>query len=578
MGSLLNRKLRPDWLRAHSLHLRAEEIAFWTILAALNTLLFLPSNLLDAGAGFAGDVHELADIVREFWDALLHGRGGKSLQISAELVVLAAVWTYSGRLRGGMTKWSAILVYLLFLLYQVYEGVIVSLYGVPANMYANLLMARDGLPFLFSNLQISVLTYLLSGLLVILFISVIYLMIKGLYDLCSRDSLGRSTRVAIATLAGTAVFGVVLYQPAYADQEMLVDSAVLRIQRNIRSSIELQRSLGEFDATEQTNSAEFGHYEIDNRPDVYLIFIESYGSVLLRRPDFELAYKGLLNELEHLLEEGGWRTASTMSTSPTWGGGSWIAYTSALFGRRIDSHPHYLRLLEKYGGTEADYPGLPRVLGEEGYSTYWLSPIAKELDDEEWEQYRRFYAIDNWLRRRDFAYEGREYGWGPAPPDQFVLEYARAKHLDTAGGPIFVMFITQNSHFPYETAPIVDDWRTLNLPVDETSEDEELTHDELRAAYMNSIEYELRVLTRFILDTEDEDTLFILVGDHQPPRVSRRDDTFDTPLHVIMRDPSSIDRLVADGLKRGLLPNEHNDKMSHEEIYGLVMDLLQETE
>lgn len=66
-----------------------------------------------------------------------------------------------------------------------------------------------------------------------------------------------------------------------------------------------------------------------------LVFVESYGSVLYKRPDYALAYTALLDELQSALTADGWHTASALSEAPTWGGGSWMAYTSALFGLRI---------------------------------------------------------------------------------------------------------------------------------------------------------------------------------------------------------------------------------------------------
>ena len=293
-------------------------------------------------------------------------------------------------------------------------------------------------------------------------------------------------------------------------------------------------------------------------------------------PTSKNAYQQVLAELEPQLRAAGWHTASAMSESTTWGGGSWMAYTSALFGARIDSHPQYLELLEEYGAADRVYPGLPDYLRKQGYTTMWLSPIAAEIKDEKWSQYRDFYSIDTWLRHSDFQYEGRHYGWGPAPPDQYVLEFARAQHVDASEQPVFVMFITQNSHFPYQAPELVADWRTLNQPPGEPDAQSagEPTHQELRANYLSSIEYELRMLANFIVSNSDDDALFVLVGDHQPPRVSRRDDTYGTPIHIIARDPAAMETLAAHGFVTGLLPPEDDTGMGHEDIYSLLLDVL----
>ena len=265
-----------------------------------------------------------------------------------------------------------------------------------------------------------------------------------------------------------------------------------------------------------------------------------------------------------------------MSESPTWGGGSWLAYTSALFGFRIDSHPQYLELLDRFGAGSVGLPNLAQHLKAQGYTTMWLSPLFVELNDEKWEQYRNFYDIDTWMRYRDFHYVGTEYGWGPAPPDQYVLEYARDNVVAAATTPVFLFFITQNSHYPWTTPPLVSDWRTLNaassvagsVPLPESS------HQQLRLAYYGAIEYELRMLTQSILNTYDEDALFVLVGDHQPPRVSRRGDTYNTPLHIITRNTALSRTLAEQGLQEGLAPPEGEAAFRHDQLFSLVVDLV----
>ncbi len=107
----------------------------------------------------------------------------------------------------------------------------------------------------------------------------------------------------------------------------------------------------------------------------------------------------------------------------------------------------------------------------------------------------------------------------------------RANVVKTDPRPAFLFFITQNSHFPWQTPPLVENWRApLELDPDgqERDDAEDVPHQALRMAYMNAIEYELRFLTQSVLDSEDETALFVFVGDHQPPR-SRRNDSFDNP-------------------------------------------------
>ena len=144
--------------------------------------------------------------------------------------------------------------------------------------------------------------------------------------------------------------------------------------------------------------------------------------MLYKRDDYRLAYEALLDELEPQLVDAGWHVATTLSEAPTWGGGSWMSYTSTLFGLRIEEHPSYLALVDHY--QERDYPDLGSYLQSQGYTYSRVSSLATELKDEEWKRYMSFFGVDKWLRYGDLGYVGQRYGWGPAPPDQYVLNFA----------------------------------------------------------------------------------------------------------------------------------------------------------
>ncbi|NJN83723.1 MAG: hypothetical protein HC802_16580 [Caldilineaceae bacterium] len=168
---------------------------------------------------------------------------------------------------------------------------------------------------------------------------------------------------------------------------------------------------------------------MSHKPDIYLIFIESYGSVLYKRDDFRAAYLELLQEIDNQLDAAGWQSASALSESPTWGGGSWMAYTSALFGYRIDSHPQFLSLFNKYQIDQ--FPDLGRYLQAQGYEHVRLSSISTELKEEEWLRYRNFYGVDRWLRSRDLGYVGPGYGWGPARRTRRLSRWAWPRSRST---------------------------------------------------------------------------------------------------------------------------------------------------
>ena len=140
-----------------------------------------------------------------------------------------------------------------------------------------------------------------------------------------------------------------------------------------------------------------------------------------------------------------------------------------------------------------------------------------------------------------------------------------------------LFFITQNSHYPFAPLPpLVEDWHTLNSVTDNQGEidDDAREHAVRRQDYFNAIDYSLRMVVQFILQIGDDDALFVLIGDHQPPRVSRRADGFDTPIHIISRDPNVIGAFQAQGFTPGLWVDGKEPTMKHEGFYSMLVRAL----
>jgi hypothetical protein len=140
-----------------------------------------------------------------------------------------------------------------------------------------------------------------------------------------------------------------------------------------------------------------------------------------------------------------------LSESPTWGGGSWLSYTSTILGMRIDNHPQYLELRNRY--QLGKYPSLGKSLQDQGYHFVWVSSLDENLSDLAWAKYTRFLGVDELIRNQQMEYIGPRYGWGPAPPDQWVLHWAHDRLQAATDKPLLFFTITQNSHYPWATHP-----------------------------------------------------------------------------------------------------------------------------
>lgn len=560
------------WLKKHP------NLSFWLLFGLLNCLLFLPGVLTsEDSAGFWAQASGW-QTPGQLWSGLALWRPAPDVaRLHLEWLLLVALCVAIRSLRRPLARFLLLVSYLFGLIYAVYEAVMRSLYQMEPIFYNQYRMLTEGFAFVIDNFKVPAYYYLLLLLGGLLFLGGLFAAIRLL---TSETVAGGISPVSQALLALLVVLGLgqaVRYQHYLARPEMVVSSLLYKVQANAQASAEMYQTVRSFDDRYVRRAYDYRGQALVTKPAVYLLFVESYGSVLYKRPDYLRAYTALADELEGALAAGGWHTASALSESTTWGGGSWMAYTSALFGLDIDSDPEYSMLMDRY--QMDDFPDLGSFLRGQGYRYYGLSSIALELPDAKWDRYLNFYGADRWLRYRDLAYDGPKYGWGPSPPDQYSLNRARAIIRAETDRPYLLFTITQNAHYPWAPLPaIAADWADLNVAGEDPApiDAEGISHDIRRRNYLNAVDYDLRVLVDFILSEEDPNALFVLVGDHQPPRVSRKEDGWDTPVHIVSRDGGLVESLAAYGFEPGLNVSNLTPSLHHAGIHSLVARLLLE--
>lgn len=545
----------------------------------LNLLLFLPLYLLNRDDT---TFLPLADLVGRDWGAdlqhlLLWRKNIDPFRWNVELVILVGLWANISRLRRPGIRTLFIGLYFLTLFYYSYEAITLTIYQVDPIFYHHYYLVVDGLRFLLEHLHLSLGLYLVSGALVFLVLVAVYAFVRLLFSIPVAERLSPWLRLSLGVLATIMLLATVSYQKVLAVPTMVVSSLFFKVENNLQKSLQVYHDVNNFDDTAIRQTYNYRDLTLQHKPNIYLIFVESYGSVLYQRPDYKMSYERLLTQLQQQLGAGGWQVASTLSESPTWGGGSWLAYTSTLFGLRIDTHPQFLSLLNKYQAET--YPSLGTYLKQQGYRYYHLSSLSSELSEGDWLKQERFFGVDHWFRFEELHFHGPMYGWGPAPPDQYVLHYAHEQLIQAKDQPFLLFFITQNSHYPFAPAPtMVDDWRTLNndQPSPPGIDAEGIDHALRRRNYADAIEYELQALSEFVLTTGSADDLFIFIGDHQPPRVSRREDGFATPVHIVSRDQRLLDTFQRYGFVPGLRVPGLAPTLNHEGFYSLLVRVLVE--
>ena len=293
--------------------------------------------------------------------------------------------------------------------------------------------------------------------------------------------------------------------------------------------------------------------ELDQKPqnDVIFTFIESYGAVAFDVESIDTAL-GLDREaLAATIERTGRKVVSAYIEPPTFGGASWLSHISFMTGLNITESASYDALLTQARLT------LPQLYREAGYRAVALMPGLKS----QWPE-GSFYGFDEIYGAAELGYEGPSFGWWRIP-DQFSLARLRQLELANQGRPrAFVFFPTISTHTPFRpTPPYQPDWQRLvsAAPFTVAELGNSLTESQewmnLRPSYADALAYTYKYWAGYFEAYAAEDSLFVLIGDHQPPAgISGEGARWDVPIHVISRSDELVDRLIEHGFVPGLRP------------------------
>lgn len=303
--------------------------------------------------------------------------------------------------------------------------------------------------------------------------------------------------------------------------------------------------------------------------NVYLFVVESYGQTVFANEKFQAHSKELYTSFERMLRAGNLDAASAFMTSPTYGGSSWLAQATLATGVRTADQFHYALLLAN--------PPTPiaRFFRDAGYRTVSVLPGTRR----KWKE-GEIFQFEQKYYFADFDYDGPELGWGKLP-DQYVIDFVRRRELVHHEHPLFIEYVLVSSHAPWSVVPpFIEDWDSIGrgdvyrrIPPRRF----ETSFQKLEGAsdaYMASIAYDFDVLRTYVNRFGGDDSLFIIVGDHQPvPDVSGDNPPWSVPIHVISRKSKLIERFVAHGYTRGMIPRT---PLPHPGLETFLPSLLQD--
>ena len=288
-----------------------------------------------------------------------------------------------------------------------------------------------------------------------------------------------------------------------------------------------------------------------NNRDVHMIFLETYGAVLYDQKDSSDAVAQTRAQLEKSILASGRNVVSAFYVSPTIGGASDLAHLSVLSGIDLkDSRKHDVLLTTQR-------PTLLDVFEREGYETFGLYHSVGW----EWVE-RAFYSFDQYIDGPALNYEGPAFGFWKIP-DQYAA--ARVEQLyprNESAKPRFTFFPTISSHFPFhQVPPYQPDWKKLLSPQPFDSaaaaraQAEPVNWEYMKPDYLRTINYTNTWLAGYFSQPEPRETVYVMIGDHQPTgSVSREPTPWDVPVFIVSKDQRLLDRFRAMGFTDGLTP------------------------
>jgi len=522
-----------------------KSIFFWLLFILLNNLLNIPNWIGQLAQSDYLTTLTSSNLLKSLWHA---PKSATLFNLNGDLILLLLPLFLFARINIIKTTYAVIagLVFLLLLYYNVYYEGYQGLYSVHPIFANDWIIAKEILPTFFNELSIDKQNYLLG---VIGFLIVSVLLVIGFYYLLRLFvQLKQETFFWIPSILVIVVWGSSLQ--FYSEKNILneennsINKNLIASTNWIYPNIQLSSTIERTDPLAHLKKRWlydlYMNKPLVKKPNVYLLFIESYGAVATLADGFSDKFEALAGNLEAQLKTNDWHITSNYSKSPVIGGRSWLALTTAMTGARIEDQIQYNGLIHEH----QQFPHMVDFFNSQGYETMRVSTMSsKDIDTLNMITIpNQFWKFDQRLFFSDIPYKGYRYDYYGGIPDQYTLGYIQETNLDTIynpypdGRPASTMHISQ---------------------------------------YWKLVEYELKMLTDFILKVGDEKSVFILLGDHNPAglewKLFDRFNKWATPIHIISKDASFVNSFEQHGFTEGMVVDTaQHTIMRHMGLYSLL--------
>ena len=290
--------------------------------------------------------------------------------------------------------------------------------------------------------------------------------------------------------------------------------------------------------------------------DVLVIFVESYGRVLLDSARYAPVIRPELARAGETLAQHGYQSASAFLASSTIGGLSWLAHGTAMSGLWIDSQLRYDALMLSQRAS------LISLFGRAGWRTAGVMPAITMA----WPE-GKYFGYDQLYDAAALDYRGLPFNY-VTMPDQFTL--ARFQQRERQGSaargerkPVMAEIALISSHAPWTPIPQVIDWQVIsdgtefNVQASTGYRPDQVWSDLdlLMNQYRDSVVYVINTLVSYVLAHGDRDLVVMIMGDHQPMQlIADGASVPDVLTHIISADPEVMAAVADWQWTPGMLP------------------------
>lgn len=318
-----------------------------------------------------------------------------------------------------------------------------------------------------------------------------------------------------------------------------------------------------------------GLFDLVDR-DMIVVFVESYGRTSLDTPYYADLHRETLAVAEANLDALGLGMSSTLLTSPTKGGQSWLAHSTFANGLWIADQSSYRAALAS--GRQTVF----HLAQQSGFATAAVMPQIT-ID---WPE-AQFMGFDTILAEADLGYAGAPFNW-ITMPDQFTFAAMDRLLRDAPRDndkPLFIQMATGSSHAPWLPVPDLIGWDELGdgtvfNPIVAASEPPHVVwkdYDRVREQYRLAVDYALQTVFAYAALHAEDPPLMIIIGDHQAAGFVALDERPHVPMHIV-GPPALVDLVADSGFLPGLIPADDPNPPQMDVMRAHLLNALSSTQ